>query len=99
MDPILVTSLIEFLSAEEIRAAWKKVLQAHLSVSTNTVIITASQQDGEAASGIEVRPEQRENFMMACREALTRLGDPGNPAASSGGGQPHVRFDLAPVRI
>jgi hypothetical protein len=101
MDQILVASLIEFLDAAAIRAAWKSVLQAHMGGLSTTVVITGSQLEGEAHSGIVLdKPELRENFMRACQEALRRLGDPGNPAAApDGGGQPHVRFDLSPVRV
>jgi hypothetical protein len=99
MDP-LVASLIQFCDGARILQLWEQVFNAHVGGLSTTVVITSSQQDASAHAGIVLdRPELRMNFINACQAALQALEVEINPLLTPGGGQSHVRFDRAPVRV
>ncbi len=95
-DSVLVASLVEFYSAEEIRGFWQTVFQARMARVTKVVAITSHSADGATASGMVLNsPQEMDSFIAACRQAIANLGDDGTTLPESLGSS--VDFSGHPV--
>jgi hypothetical protein len=78
---ILVESLLEFYTTQEIRTAWETTFAAHVAQLESDVVITSqSSVAGSAAGQIVVTPGMRLAFMNACKLALAQTEDSNAPS-------------------
>ena len=81
MADILVESLLEFYSTEEIRTAWETTFAAHVAQIETDVVITSQNTVAGGASGqIVITPDRRLAFMKSCQMALAQTEDSNAPA-------------------
>lgn len=85
MADIVVRSLIKFWSRPAIEAAWKTVIDAHISNIQDAVIVTGTSFDGSSSTfTVTLKPQERERFMTQCEAALNELdGGSAMPAAGT----------------
>jgi hypothetical protein len=85
-NPTIVASLVEFYSAEEIRAAWEKAFNALASRSKEVIHINSSTSVGRSTAGIALStPQEMNDFIDSCRAALLqKQNNPSTPASELG---------------
>lgn len=85
MGAELVDYLVEFYTAEQIRAFWKQAGDAMAARVSTVIHINAGAQDGRSHSGIALAtPAEFRDFMGACKAAVAELEGTGVPAGSLG---------------
>lgn len=73
-DPIIVASLVELHTANEVRAFWAQALAAYTSRSTVVIHINSLSQDGQSSAGISLStPEETQSFIASCMAAVAEL--------------------------
>lgn len=72
--PIIIDSLAEFYTSEEIRAIWKQILDATTSRAQLPIHINSRSRDGASSAGIVLSSiAECTAFMAACKAAIARL--------------------------
>lgn len=73
-DHIIVDSLREFHTEEEIRGFWAEALDALLERRTGNVVINNQARDGQSDSGVVLKNEKEiRDFIETCKEAIRRI--------------------------
>ena len=70
----LIASLVEFYSVEQIREFWRLAAYALMTRATEVVTITGTTFGSQSSTGLALgTPEEKANFIAACRAAIDRI--------------------------